>query len=472
MEFKIKGKNKGRKIIEETDKKLHIAFDYKGCRAAGLKDIENHYMLVCLGNDTLNISDKAFKHPHAKAFCPYCHAPMNKHAVHGVSSCAGREKDKAIRFFDTRKKALSEVIYCQDDKICASKEFNRILPENYLKHKAYKLAVIGSKRSGKTTFLSRLFDIQSDGITGLTVKAAYIKNALNSSSGNGSGKAKKICELVPYLNKIKSISKDESRAGNEFTVSDNSWSANTATARNFYSKYVIDVEDGKFPKPTDSQIVNDSATNDTFKYPFVFEADKRNYLNIYDIAGEDVERNPDRLRTLFEDCTCGVFYLVDGDVLSGEKNADGANSAIEQFINTAKEGIINSGCPIAVIVTKFDKLEQYFDENCHCVRSDEFEMIKNDYEGSLLETSVNIASAEIDAYLTENNINPFDDDDKRKANIKYFSVSAFANSAAVFHKIGSADRGTDEINYLKFETSPKRFELPLIWMLKQFGCLI
>ena len=123
-------------------------------------------------------------------------------------------------------------------------------------------------------------------------------------------------------------------------------------------------------------------------------------------------------------------------------------------------------CPIAVILTKFDSVESKFDENCQCLRSDVQDMISGDFEGSALEDNINIASEEIRSYLSQNGINP---DFGKNANVKYFAVSAFSTSDAINHE---EQRGTNvEINYLLHESSPKRMELPIIWTLRQFGCI-
>ena len=54
------------------------------------------------------------------------------------------------------------------------------------------------------------------------------------------------------------------------------------------------------------------------------------------------------------------------------------------------------------------------------------------------------------------------------ANVKFFNVSSFSNDA-LEHTDGT--NKTSEKNALKYESSPKRMELPLIWMLNQFGIL-
>ena len=73
--------------------------------------------------------------------------------------------------------------------------------------------------------------------------------------------------------------------------------------------------------------------------------------------------------------------------------------------------------PIAVIVTKMDMLENKFDSNCHCLRSNYFDDCV-DYEGSVVEREIDFSSEEIKSYLaTEGLLPKFE---AKYKNIKYF----------------------------------------------------
>ena len=52
-------------------------------------------------------------------------------------------------------------------------------------------------------------------------------------------------------------------------------------------------------------------------------------------------------------------------------------------------------------------------------------------------------------------------------NVKYFGISLFPNPASLYHE----ERGNTEINRQLFSVSAKRMELPLIWMLHNFGLI-
>ena len=163
---------------------------------------------------------------------------------------------------------------------------------------------------------------------------------------------------------------------------------------------------------------------------------------------------------MIKNAPTGIFFLVDGKM-----NQTGNNSVCKRICEVLGNRI--SEYPIAVILTKFDQLEHEFDPNCHCLRSDVYDMMRTRYEGSLLEKNIELASEEICAYLTQKRIRP---DFPSNANVRYFGMSSFADSDAVFHQ--NQTGGTAEVNYLRYASSAKRMELPLIWMLRQFGCIV
>ena len=89
------------------------------------------------------------------------------------------------------------------------------------------------------------------------------------------------------------------------------------------------------------------------------------------------------------------------------------------------------------------------------------------FEGSELENNIAFSSEEIKAFLLEKKLLT---DFSGIENVCFFAVSAFSSSNAVVHK--ESDEKSTEHNSLEYECSPKRLELPLIWMLKQFGCIV
>ena len=452
----------GKKVISLErfqGKTLYLAFD------PSEREAEKYYLLECQENDTLGVETRDFVRPVQKLFCPYCHNELASSAAFesgyrkGGIACNGEHLQNdgnplVILDGKSRTKPAKNTIYCCDDfgidaaggKKKSARDFNantaafaRVLPEDFLRHNHFKVAVVGSTRAGKTTFISRMFDIT--GQANNTELAS--KMMTNATRG--------ICSLVPYSLKRLEIGTDSWHLGR------NSW----YKKNEFYSQYSIDIAQGNYPKPTDK--VSEDAMEqkkNIFKYPFVYEVDRRDYVYFYDIAGEDAEQSGNRLTRVMANAPTGIFYLVDG-----RSNEAGNDRVLLRINETIRENKLN--CPIAVILTKFDMLEDEFDPNCHCLRSDVFDLIGDSFEGSLLEEHIDLASEEIHAYLLKHKINP---NFGEGANVRYFGVSSFSAKDAVFHQDQATGRA--EVNYLKHSCSTKRMELPLLWMLKQFGCIV
>ena len=134
--------------------------------------------------------------------------------------------------------------------------------------------------------------------------------------------------------------------------------------------------------------------------------------------------------------------------------------------------------PLAIVLTKFDKYEKYFDSNSHCLRGDVKDMalfVRKElrYAGSALQNNIDMASAEIENFLKghfkSNDKNIFD---LINSNAKYFSeVKFFGVSTVGFDEAIKHIEGGKRENILQFLTAPKRLELPFIWMLSQYGII-
>lgn len=441
---------------KNKNKKLFVSLDPEE------KELDKYYLLECGANDSIFGLRRDHVRPTATEFCPFCHDPIELSASFmrsykkGGVACNGKRiydgnSPLKVRKDKKSKKLAKNLVYCADDlgkdgeekvkKPNANSPFARILPENFAARDHFKIIVVGSKRSGKTTFISRLFDISGQNKnTELTAK--MMVNATKKKSGSP-------LSIAPY-----SLRKLDAKDG--LSVSENSWYKETA----FYSKYSIDLSAGRYPEATDKMDENQAdKTRDVMKYPFVLDVNKDSYVYFYDIAGEDAEQSGERLRRLMETGAVGIFYLVDGK--QNESGNDRVYNRIKERLDK------NPSIPVAVILTKFDTLETEFNENCHCLRSDSYDMLERKYEGSTLERNVDLSSEEIKSYLLRETINP---DFGETANVKYFGVSSFSASDAVAHEDQTDTQA--EINYLKHMCSAKRMELPLIWMLRQFGCII
>ena len=439
------------------NRQIYVSFDPSDSR-----DIGKYYLLECTYNDTLEMERRDFERFNGNPyFCPYCHRPIENGEVSqskykkGGVGCNGHRiydggKPVSLTSGRDKNKKAKNAMYCADDfgeemvngkhaikKPPANTPFARLLPENFFDHKHFKISVVGSKRAGKTTFISRLFDI-----TGLN-------NNLELSAKTLVNATKKSFKIAPYA-----INDMDAK---NLSVSRNPWYKKSK----FYSKYSIDVGTCLYPEATDKMDESQQdASRRIKKYPFVLKANKDSYIYFYDIAGEDAEQSTNLVDDMLLNAPAGLFYLVDG-----RGNMMG-NDRVFQRIRTTLEKS-TTPCPIAIILTKFDMIENEFDDNCHCLRSDVYDMMGKTYEGSRLEQNIDMASEEIKSYLRRRGINP---DFGANANVKYFGVSSFAAPDAVVHV--DQTTSSSEVNYLTHMCSGKRMELPVIWMLKQFGCII
>ena len=445
-------------------KPIYVSFDYKD------EEANNHYMLECVSNSTLGIKNTETARQDEKAFCPYCHSAIRSKvdliskSKHGGVGCDGKrfsiDGKKFLTVVEGRnyKKVAKDAFYCSKDFTEDGNflkmpddagDLLRTLPENFFEHKHFKIIVVGSKRAGKTTFISRLFGIRGSG-EDTELHADMIRHG-----------TRKIADLSSYsINSLKVVN---DATGKTIVATKDSWYKKN---HEFYASYSIDINKGIYPGATNTvgNAQDVDKTQDITKTPFIMEVNKNSYIYFYDMAGEDAQRRTDFIKTLVGDSEdkqpVAIFCLIDS---RAEKNE---TLSVFNRVNEALKDR-KSVCPVAVILTKFDTVEKEFDDNCYCLRSDSYDLMSKSYEGSDLERCVNFSSEEIRSYLSSKEINP---DFSEYANVKYFGVSAFSTQYSIFHR---DQRGVEEeVNYLRHSSSPKRMELPIIWTLKQFGCII
>jgi hypothetical protein len=206
-------------------------------------------------------------------------------------------------------------------------------------------------------------------------------------------------------------------------------------------------------------------------HPFCFEMGSYGYLNFYDTAGEMWEGDDDThkgLRGAVTGSDC-IFAIINGEKDKLEESLKKFKTCTEALRrDIGVKGKIKT--PIAIILTKFDKL---FDEtnpdgymNRRNVLSwlDEKKLVYN----STLRRNVDFSSGEIEKYLTKT-----DDDGYlpeiigNYANYKFFNVSALGSED--FIKVETKDR--KKTKKLLTKPLPVRMELPIIWAMYQNGLI-
>lgn len=412
-------------------------------------EMEKYYVLECLKNTSLkNQNDKKFEFKVSYS-CPYCHRKINYNVVknkgykRGGASCqsGGSSDDGALPVIYTRQDSkVKKYLYCLEDLIDSDTSGfqdsrRRLLPPAFMSHDNFKIAFTGSSRAGKTTYLSRFFDIFGDEKIGMSMNMA--EYSLKQFGINIS---------TAYIPEV-------TRSSRGYQMTDTDWTKN----QDQYQARSIDLLAGKYPVKTPS--------GDYTAYPFTAEVNRKSYVSFYDIAGEDSMTSL-LIKNIANGDLIGLFLLINGktDKEGNKKVIDNLKKASKHDKDKQDDIAIDRECPLAVIVTKMDTLEQEFDSNCQCLRSDYFDS-GNIYEGSEIERIINISSEEIKSYLSQKGLLP--DFEGRYNNVKYFGVSSFN----FMESIHDAGENTDNPGQVKFDCSSKRIELPFLWMLKQFGVI-
>ena len=402
------------------------------------EDASKYYVLHCDANDTAKIVNAKLKDHPVVYICPYCHQKMDnrlfgngRYKRGGVSCSFYSKRGPLPLILEGDNKKMKNCLYCAGD-INDSGDFDfsfmRLLPKNFMEHDSFKIAFLGSKRAGKTTYISRFFDLSGD--AGAQMDMTMIHNGLGKMGVNVT--AAPVMQVDRHQDNMK------------YTISNAPWT----NTDQYYNDRVINLVPPRYPQAT--------TTGGGYKHPFIAEINKDVYVSFYDVAGED-SQNKQMISVLTggENEYMGVFCIV-----SGTKDAKG-NSAV---FNQLRESKIHKDSPIAVIVTKFDTLKDFFDPSCHCTRTDYFDDTKV-YQDSYIQHEIDYSSEEIKSFLMHEGL--YQDLSKDFKNVKYFSVASF-NFKDSIH-IGN--ESLEDAGKLRFECSPSRMELPFIWMLNQFGVI-
>lgn len=409
--------------------------------------LSRFYVLDCKRNRTLHIRGNENINTDVSYTCPFCHqtiggnlASNSRYQKGGVdcqaADVAGNvkgskapENNQSLPTIYTKNNARAKrCLYCSKDLTKDGKfrpNFTRLLPNAFLEHDNFKIAMAGSKRAGKTTYISRFFDLS--GQSPINMPMATMGNRLRNFGIN---------VQVASLPKVRLL------VDSTYVVDDADWCSDQKQ----YTERSINLDPPSFPGET--------TTGDYTSYPFIAEVNKRSYVSFYDIAGEDAEHTM-QVQNIANGEPIGVFCIINGKV-----DRDANNGVISMLRNAN----LSARSPIAVIVTKMDMLEADFDVNCQCLRTDYFDG-STTYEGSALERHIDYSSEEIRSYLMQMDLLPNFGGNYR--NVKFFGVSAFD----FFDSIHESGENVNDPGKVRFECSSKRIELPFIWMLKQFGVI-
>lgn len=398
-----------------------------------------YYVLHCDKNDTLKL-DRARPKTHPIVYsCPYCHQKIdnkvygNARYKRGGISCTYFSNPTSLpTILDINDTKMKNCLFCaqdMDENGNFDPAYYRLLPKNFMSHDSFKIAFLGSKRAGKTTFISRFFDVKENNMaTQMTM--TMIQNGLAEIGVNASASKLQRLEAVDDMT---------------YRFDKGDWTSETQ----YYSNRIIELN-GRYPGATET---NEDGSG---KSPFVAEINRDVYVSFYDVAGEDAQRKQ-MISTIAggENEYLGVFCIV-----SGTKDSSGCAAVFNQL----RESRIHRDSPVAVIVTKFDTLKDSFDSSCHCTRTDYFDGTRI-YQDSNLQHEIDYSSEEIRSFLMHEGL--YQDLTAEFKNVKFFGVSSF-NFKDSIHHAGESD---DNPGKVMFDCSASRMELPFIWMLNQFGVI-
>lgn len=407
------------------------------------KAAERFYMLNCKKNSSLKIKAARNSHMEVRYSCPYCHAKISNKVAdserygRGGISCRGTvttNKGKELPVvFNKQGAKLRKCIYCSEDIDQDGRffiDYARLLPSSFLDRDSFKIAFTGSPGAGKTTLISRFFDIVGDenkvGMPMTTMSRTLQRFNIDLKRA-----------AIPRITRTDS-----------YKITDEDWIG----SQEVYTERAMNLYPSRFPNRTET--ASESTHGRTLtNYPFITEINNRAYISFYDAAGEDA-RGKTLVASIANEDVVGVFFVV-----NGKKDETSNNRVAEQL----RSSNLDKRCPVAVIVAKMDLLEPEFDSNSYCLRTDYFDG-SGTYEGSPLEHMIDYSSEEIRSYLKHTallpNLEGFN-------NVKYFGVSSFNFLDSIHDK----DDDANTPGKLKFICSSKRMELPFVWMLKQFGLI-
>lgn len=400
----------------------------------GSFDYRKYFLLDCVLNKTLDISNEVVDIDELEYVCPFCHEKMNINSDNfmklyneGAVSCRGENNNNYWFTKEGKSERLKKIIYCDNNDLGTT----LILPDNFLKQRNYKIFINGIRRAGKSVFFSKSFGFSMNNGR-ITVTADILKNGLSKYFGKN-------------LNVYTSPEIKKSASGVSYEVKNNEWYNSSAIGKSSKNNYPI-VLDECFPETSE---LNDDPK--LLSRPFILDINRQSKMFFYDISGEKVVTNGLYLGGN------GMFIFINADYEEKEGNYKNLLKPIENVYKNKK-------VPAAFIVTKFDKYMKEFNENSQCLRTDVYNMSDKNYHESRLESNINIASEEIKSWLSTRDVGAIVKQlEQYFTKVSYFGVSALGQEEIVRNiKVQGKDK-----NWLLFDSSSIRAELPFLWMMYQ-----
>ncbi|MBR2444040.1 MAG: hypothetical protein IKB27_01415 [Clostridia bacterium] len=403
--------------------------------------------------------------------CPYCGEPLasipNKEKGK-IYTCGGEEVEAASLSSDLKKKVT---VVCGADLVSLSNLNDQgerqasvitnnklVLPDDATTLPSMHILVAGFPRSGKTIYLSSLFNMEMVAANSISSNCFTLDRILYKYAGE-----KESAQELKFLHL------DESEDITK--VSDDYERSRCSTTGNYKNRYVINVGGN-----IESRTVGKDAKALAWQ-PIGYRLGSLGFAYFYDIPGEAVKEKKKGIRSVdIADC-----YIA---VIDGDREPAAALKEVCATLESLKamadnpEKIINA--PIAIVLTKHDKRlkgnnveGECFDENSHLVIEDVLSLAGSQrrYHGSELERHIDCSSLELEYFLksvatdAESAVHGIINQYK---NIKFFTCSALGSESCLSEGSESSAEGKKEI---LLRPRRLRMELPLIWLMYQRGLI-
>lgn len=436
-----------------------------------------HYLLV--DESKFMIADKE-EHRNARTIsndlamqnpkCPYCGGPLSacrkyKKGQNEIVDCTGKEKSTTNTKLVGRITRVCGGELSMKSKPDANKDpyikkDNLIIPDGYAERPSMNLVVAGFPKSGKTIYLSSLFNMQNGGDDKGIQSKSYILERIVSAYDK-SKKDNKGVKEIEFLNV------DE---GNNFSIEGDCERERTSPRNGIKKRYTMTVGD-------DIEAQTDKGDADKLSWhPIGYRLGNLGHAFFYDIPGEMfTETNTEKVRALdMADC---LLAVINGSREENENPVADVLKTLTRIPELSKNKIDMKNIPIAIVFTKHDlRLSDYvsnneeiklcFDENCHIVKEDIAELLPQDgvYEGSVLEHHIDCSSYEFEQYLKAKDDYNYNKIKENYKNIKFFTCSALGNNSCL-------GLPRDQKKEVLFKPRQLRVELPIIWLMYKKGLI-
>jgi|GEM_PF-2815069 len=454
--------------IEESNEYFY-RLDFKN-------EIDKRFYILLDESELLSTPGKSASVLNDEKRCPFCGKVMprlpepEKRVRTMIVNCQGQVITKSSADVNNLLENKYTVI-CQENNGRSRGQLseNLILPPNYATERSMIASVIGLPNSGKTVFLSSLFNMKF--VEGTSIRSLPIAlNEICRKFGEGT----KVGGI--FSKEIKPEETEEVRF-DSIVERDGQYCVDTTTENNrrgepgFLMRYV------RTPGRTFESQTQLTDLEQLAWHPVGFKTGTLGYAFFYDVPGEvftTAGHNNIARSIKVSDC----FIVITDCSMKPDKIVNEINQSLDRAREMSDKNW-GTNIPIAVVLTKHDlrlsdhvdpELPAYmgcFDENCYSTMEDISSLIsKKKFKGTF-EDHINRSSDELEHFIRAGGQEARSQLDRIKnqyPNLKFFACSPLGWD----NSLGESNGITKDVLY-----KPKslRMGLPLIWLMYQRGLI-